>query len=119
MASACFGVVPANTPERQASLNAVPRHQFVRRVRNNQIVFACAEPTVCDFPYIGNQVAYDRFCREMHVRNIVMQQVTAQISYIETGTWALAGSEHAVARLPREKKSRRQDGSQQGLTTRI
>ena len=77
MASACFTLVPANTPERQASLKAVPRHQFVRQVPNNRLVFACAEPTVCDCPYIGNHFAYDRFCREMHARIIVMQQVTA------------------------------------------
>ena len=88
LAAAGFTVVPANTPERQASLKAMPPHQFVQQVRNNQIVFAYADPTVCDCLYIGNQAAYDRFRHEMFVRNIVKeQQMTAQIYNMEWGAW--------------------------------
>jgi phosphate starvation-inducible protein PhoH len=88
LAAAGFTVVPANTPERQASLRTMPQHQFVQQVRNNQVVFAYADPTVCDCLYIGNQAAYDRFRHEMYVRNIVNeQQATAQFYNMEMGPW--------------------------------
>jgi hypothetical protein len=61
LAAAGFTLVPANTPQRQASLKALPPHKFVHQVRNNVVIFTYADPTICDCLYVGNQAAYDRY----------------------------------------------------------
>ena len=80
MASAGFTLVPANTPQRQASLRSLPPHKFVHQVRNNSVVFTYADPTICDCLYVGNQAAYDRYRQNVFVKNIANEeQMTAQM----------------------------------------
>jgi len=57
LAAAGFTLVPANTPQRQASLSSLPPHKFVHQVRNNAVIFIYADPTICDCLYVGNQAA--------------------------------------------------------------
>ncbi len=88
LAAAGFTLVPANTPERQASLAALPPHKFVHQVRNNVVIFTYADPTICDCLYVGNQAAYDRYRREVFAKNIANeQQMTAQINEMNWGPW--------------------------------
>jgi len=47
LAAAGFTVVLGNTPQRQASLAALPPHKFSRQVRNDTGVFIYADPTIC------------------------------------------------------------------------
>ena len=65
LAAAGFTLVPANTPQRQASLASLPPHKFARQVRNNVVVYIYADPTICDCLYVGNQAAYDRYRQEV------------------------------------------------------
>ncbi len=46
LAAAGFTLVPANTPQRQASLSALPPHKLARQVRNNMVIFTYADPTI-------------------------------------------------------------------------
>ena len=88
LAAAGFTVVPANTPKRQASLSAMPPHKFVQQVRNNAVIFVYADPTICDCLYVGNQAAYDRYRRDVFVKNIANeQQMTAQMNQMDWDGW--------------------------------
>ena len=69
LAAAGFTLVPANTPQRQASLSALPPHKFVHQVRNNAVIYTYADPTICDCLYVGNQVAYDRYRQDVFVKH--------------------------------------------------
>jgi hypothetical protein len=90
LAAAGFRLVPANTPQRQASLRALPPHKFVHQVRNNAVVFTYADPTICDCLYVGNQAAYDRYRQNVFVKNIAdEQQMTAQMDQMDYGPWGL------------------------------
>src|SRR6478736_6378454 len=80
LAAAGFTLVPANTPQRQASLASLPPHKFVHQVRNGVVIFTYADPTICDCLYVGNQAAYDRYRQDVFAKNIANeQQMTAQI----------------------------------------
>jgi hypothetical protein len=88
LAAAGFTLVPANTPQRQASLAALPPHKFVHQVRNNAVVFTYADPTICDCLYVGNQAAYDRYRQDVFAKNIANeQQMTAQMNEMDWGPW--------------------------------
>lgn len=88
LAAAGFTVVPANTPQRQASLAALPPHKFVHQVRHNVVVFTYADPTICECLYVGNQAAYDRYRQEVFAKNLANeQQITAQIYEMDWGPW--------------------------------
>ena len=89
LAAAGFTLVPANTPQRQASLTSLPPHKFVHQVRNNATVFIYADPTICDCLYVGNQAAYDRYRQDVFAKNLANeQQMTAQIN---EGEWNAFG----------------------------
>src|SRR5271157_5947971 len=88
LAAAGFTVVPANTPQRQASLASLPPHKFAQQVRNNVVVYIYADPTICDCLYVGNQAAYDRYRQEVFAKNLANeQQMTAQINEMNWGPW--------------------------------
>ncbi len=88
LAAAGFTLVPANTPQRQASLASLPPHKFVHQVRNNVVIFTYADPTICDCLYVGNQAAYDRYRQEVFAKNIANeQQMTAQMNNMNWDGW--------------------------------
>ena len=88
LAAAGFTLVPANTPQRQAALKALPPHKFVPQVRNNVVIFTYADPTICDCLYVGNQAVYDRYRSEVFAKNLANeQQMTAQINEMNWGPW--------------------------------
>jgi hypothetical protein len=74
LAAAGFKAVPANTPQRQASLAKLPPHRFVHQMRNNTMVYVYADPTICDCLYVGGQGAYDRYRAQMSQRKLANQQ---------------------------------------------
>lgn len=61
LAAAGFLFKPANTPDRQAMLNRLPAHKFLRRVRGDIVSYVYADPTVCDCLYVGDQTAYGQY----------------------------------------------------------
>ena len=100
LAAAGFTLVPANTPQRQASLSALPPHKFVHQVRNNAVIYTYADPTICDCLYVGNQVAYDHYRQDVFVKHVAdEQQMTAQINQMDWGPWGpgwyVRGDSHA------------------------
>lgn len=88
LAAAGFTLVPANTPQRQASLSTLPPHKFVRQLRNNVVIYTYADPTICDCLYVGNQAAYDRYRQDVFAQNIANEQeMTAQMNSMDWGPW--------------------------------
>jgi hypothetical protein len=86
LAASGFSLVPANTPQRQASLRTLPPHKFVHQVRNNAVVFIYADPTICDCLYVGNQAAYDLYRQNVFAQNLADEQaMTAEISVEQWG----------------------------------
>jgi len=76
LATAGFTVVPANTPQRQASLTSLPSHKFVRRTRGDKVIYTYADPTICDCLYVGNEAAYGRYRQAVAQRQIAVEQPT-------------------------------------------
>jgi hypothetical protein len=88
LAAVGFTLVPANTPQRQAALTAMPAHKFVHQVHNNAVVYTYADPTICDCLYFGNQAAYDRYRANVFQQNLANEQeMTAQMNQMDWGTW--------------------------------
>src|ERR1700753_1928294 len=86
LAAAGFTLVPANTPQRQASLSSLPPHKFVHQVRNNVVLYTYADPTICDCLYVGNQAAYDRYRQDVFVKHVANEQeMTAQMNQMDWG----------------------------------
>ena len=56
-----FKFVPANSPERIASFNTLPKHKFVRQVNGNKVVYIYADPTICNCLYVGGQKSYGTY----------------------------------------------------------
>jgi hypothetical protein len=88
LSAAGFTLVPANTPQRQASLSRLPPHKFAHQVRNNRVIFVYADPTICDCLYVGDQAAYDRYRANVFAKNIANEQeMTAQMNQMDWGPW--------------------------------
>jgi hypothetical protein len=92
LAAAGFVVRPANTPERQAMLNRLPPHHFVRRVNGDAVSYVYSDPLVCDCLYVGSQEAYGRYQAYLQQRQLVDQQeTTAQIYSDSAWNWGAWG----------------------------
>jgi hypothetical protein len=88
LSAAGFTLVPANTPQRQAALAALPPHKFVHQVRNNAVIFTYADPTICDCLYVGNQAAYDRYRANVFDKKLADEQAfTAQVNQMNWEAW--------------------------------
>jgi flagellar motility protein MotE (MotC chaperone) len=90
LAAAGFTPVPANTPQRQASLAALPSHKFTHQVRNNVAVITYADPTVCDCLYVGNQAAYDSYRQAVKAKNMAAAE-EADAKLADWGVWPALG----------------------------
>jgi len=77
LAAAGFVVRPANTPARQAALQALPANRFVQQARGNRVVYLYADPLVCNCLYIGDQTAYGRYRQDVLQRRIARDQLLA------------------------------------------
>ena len=61
LAAAGFKIVPADTPDKLAKLNALPQRQFVTRARDGQTYFLYADAAGCQCLYIGTNKQYDAY----------------------------------------------------------
>ena len=94
LAAAGFTLVPANTPQRQASLKTLPPHKFVRLLHGNTGTSVYADPTICNCLYMGDQAAYGRYRENVFLNHIAdEQQMTAEMnqSALDWGPWGPMG----------------------------
>ena len=91
LAAAGFVVKPADSPQRQAMLQRLPSHHFVRRVHGDDVTYVYADPLVCDCLYVGSQAAYSRYLQDLQQRQIAREQETTAMAYSDPawnwGTW--------------------------------
>ena len=67
-------LVPANTPQRQASLASLPPHKFVHQERSNAVIFTYADPTICDCLYVGIELPVTATARRAAADQIAFHQ---------------------------------------------
>lgn len=77
LAAAGFKFVPANTPARQASFKTLPPYKFSRQIRNGQVFYVYADPTVCVCVYVGDQTAYGTYRKNMFQKQVADEQLMA------------------------------------------
>lgn len=83
---------PANTPERQAMINKLPAHTFVKRVHGDTVHYVYADPLVCDCLYVGTQQAYGQYQRYLQQKNLADErETTAQMYTNPTWNWGAWG----------------------------
>ena len=81
LAAAGFILRPANTPERQAMLNRLPPHRFVRHIHGDNVTYVYADPLVCDCLYVGSQAAYSQYQQTVQAKQIADQQEMTAMEY--------------------------------------
>ena len=92
LAAAGFVIRPANTPERQAMLNRLPPHTFVKRVHGDVVHYVYADPLVCDCLYVGTQEAYGQYQRYLQQKRLTdEQETTAQMYSDPAWNWGAWG----------------------------
>ena len=92
LAAAGFIVRPANSPERQAMLNQLPPHRFIRRVHGETVSYVYADPLVCDCLYVGSQQAYNQYMYHIQQQRLADQQeLTAQMYSNAAWNWGAWG----------------------------
>lgn len=91
MAAAGFTMRPANTPERQASLAALPPARFTVQTRGDKVVYFFPDPVVCHCLWIGNQQQYARYRQEVFQQHIADEEAMAaqmnEDSGMDMGVW--------------------------------
>jgi hypothetical protein len=86
LSAAGFVQYPATTPQRQASLQRLPRENLVRTVHGDKVVYVLADPLVCNCLYIGDQQAWGNYQRERLQLQIADEEAT-EASNSEAGAW--------------------------------
>jgi hypothetical protein len=86
LAAAGFVVQPANTPGRQAMINRLPPHRFLRRVQGDTVSYVYSDPLVCDCLYVGSQQAYGRYQSYLQQKRLADEQLSAAQAYSDA-TW--------------------------------
>ena len=75
-----FEALPADTPEREARLTALPPNEFVRGIQGTRVTYTYADPLVCHCLYVGSEQDYKKF-RQIVVGNQMGGLVQGQSSY--------------------------------------
>lgn len=92
LAAAGFVVKPANTPQRQAMLQRLLPHHFVRRAHDDVVSYVYADPLVCDCLYVGSQQVYARYIQYLQHKRLADEQETTAMLYSDPGwNWGMWG----------------------------
>jgi hypothetical protein len=86
LAASGFNVVPADTPDRQASLAQLKPYVISRQFRSGQVLYVYPDAQG-NFAYIGNQAAYDRYQNLMVQQQISDQNLMAAQMASMPGMW--------------------------------
>jgi len=88
LAAAGFTVQLANTPQRVASLRALPANKFIPKTKGSGLAYIYADPVVCNCLYVGDQTAFNAYKKEVFTRNIVNEQQLTAETYSDQWDWA-------------------------------
>jgi hypothetical protein len=93
LAASGFKFVPANSPERIAAFNKLPKHTFIQQVNGSKVVYIYADPTICSCLYVGGQKSYASY-QAKRLQNRIADdkaQVATDMSYFnwDWGPWGV------------------------------
>jgi hypothetical protein len=86
LVAAGFRFVPINTPERQAMIQQVPPHKFLKQIKGDKIVYIYPDPTVCACLYIGNAQAYQSY-RKIAIEKKIADENAMAANDLEAASW--------------------------------
>ena len=88
LAAAGFVMRPADTPERQQDLAALPPHRLESRTKDGKLVYTYADPNGCKCLYVGGSKEYSEYQRVRVQRQIAADQAwAAQEAQMNWGLW--------------------------------
>ena len=88
LAAAGFVRSQADTPQKQAKLQALPQNTIVFAQRKKGNVYIYADAAGCDCAYIGNEAAYQQYQQVRAANNIAqMQETTAMLNQEAAMDW--------------------------------
>ncbi|MCI1724643.1 hypothetical protein [Acetobacter peroxydans] len=96
LAAAGFAFHLADNPQREAMLNKLPAHHFVRRIHDNQVFYVYADPTVCNWLYVGDQKAFSAYQQYRQQKALADEQQETAADY-QDATWDWGGWEMGPA----------------------
>jgi hypothetical protein len=109
LAAAGFKVLPANTPERQLSLESARPYNVERKLKGDEVYYfyACPDQSIA---YIGNQTDYSKY-RELELQQEIANQNTvasenAALAVQQWNDWRVWGPSAALP-PPRFRGGRR------------
>ncbi len=92
LAAAGFTVRAANTPERQAMLDRLPPHRFIRCAHDGKTKYVYADPLVCHCLYIGSEKTYNQYkLHELQQKLANQEEMTPQAYYDSNWDWGAWG----------------------------
>lgn len=77
LAAAGFRMKPADTPEKLAKLQAMPKRTIFTREKDGETVYLYADPDFCKCLYAGLQPAFDRYQRLSIAERMSQERVEA------------------------------------------
>jgi hypothetical protein len=88
LSAAGFKIKPADTPDKLASLKALPAHKFVQQVQDGNVIYLYADPSICRCLYYGDQTAYGNYRQMVFQQNLAdEQQMTAMMNQQAAMNW--------------------------------
>jgi len=87
LAAAGFQMRPADTPERLAELNSLPRQKFVTTIKDGNVVYTYADPDKCHCLYVGGQREYSVYDQLKINKEIATDEAEATIGYPWSSPW--------------------------------
>jgi hypothetical protein len=101
LSAAGFRIVPANTPERQQSLNAMNAYRVERRLRGDEVYYVYASPKQ-NLVYVGRQENFSKYQeiliqQEIASENMAAAQMSATAAQ-QWNDWACWGPEIGLPR---------------------
>lgn len=82
-----FHLLPSDTPERIASMHALPPLAFSRVLRDGRPYFVYADPDSCLCLWVGTRANYDRFLQLSAEAQMSAQQAVAEDFDMQADLW--------------------------------
>ena len=87
LAASGFQIRPADTPQRLADLNSMPRQKLVVRSKDGTVVYTYADPDKCHCLYVGGPKEYSALQRLRVEKEIAAGDAESGMDWPGWGPW--------------------------------
>ena len=92
LSAAGFQMKLADTPQRQAHLQALTKHKLVPHMKDGRLMYVYADPKGCNCLYVGDEAAYQRYHQLALQKQLAQEQLmAAQMNQDAAMDWGLWG----------------------------